>query len=644
MPVQPKSCLALLFASGLVATAHAEGALTADGVADAMKGRPYSPNAERAFPERVLFGDTHVHSALSADAGGGGTTLMPRDMYRFARGEQVTSNTGQPVKLPRPFDFYMLTEHTDGMGVITDIKRGAPNIMADPDGKRFHEAFAKGGDDAKNASIELIAKFSQGTLSEALLYQPGSPGYDNTWRDLVAAAEQFNEPHVFTAIIAYEWTSLEAGDNLHRNVLFRDGPERALQVVPFLASPPAGSTDPRDLWKWMQNYEDVTGGDVLAIPHNPNLSNGRMFALNDTFRDGEAFDIEYLQARQNWERLLEIQQTKGDSEAHPLLSPTDEFADYESWDWANLDVSAAKTPEMIPQEYAREILKSGIKFEAEQGVNPFKLGFVGGSDIHTGLTTQDDNNFFGAFTWMEPSPTRANALAKGNENLGVSYKGWQYATPGPTAVWATENTRAGIFDALERREVYSTTGPRITVRFFGGAFDAADIKRRDLARIGYTKGVPMGGDLIGSEDNAAPSFLVYALRDPIGANLDRIQIIKGWVDTETGQTHEQVYDVAWAGDRQKNQDGKLPPVGNTVDLSIPSWTNDIGRGELGAVWTDPDFDPMQHAFYYARVIEIPTPRWTAYDAVRFDVKMIDEVKMITQERAYTSPIWYTPEN
>lgn len=369
-----------------------------------------------------------------------------------------------------------------------------------------------------------------------------------------------------------------------------------------------------------------------------------MFALNDTFRDGEAFDIEYLQARQNWERLLEIQQTKGDSEAHPLLSPTDEFADYESWDWANLDVSAAKTPEMIPQEYAREILKSGIKFEAEQGVNPFKLGFVGGSDIHTGLTTQDDNNFFGAFTWMEPSPTRANALAKGNENLGVSYKGWQYATPGPTAVWATENTRAGIFDALERREVYSTTGPRITVRFFGGAFDAADIKRRDLARIGYTKGVPMGGDLIGSEDNAAPSFLVYALRDPIGANLDRIQIIKGWVDTETGQTHEQVYDVAWAGDRQKNQDGKLPPVGNTVDLSIPSWTNDIGRGELGAVWTDPDFDPMQHAFYYARVIEIPTPRWTAYDAVRFDVKMIDEVKMITQERAYTSPIWYTPEN
>lgn len=638
-----KIIISFAFFIGTTTTGLADGALTGEGVAQALKGRPYSPNAERGFPEKVLFGDTHVHSALSADAGGGGTTLMPRDMYRFARGEQVQSNTGQPVKLPRPFDFYMLTEHTDGMGVITDIINGAPNIMADADGKRFHEAFAQGGDAAKQASIELIAKFSQGKLSEALLYQPGSAGYDNTWRDLVDAAEQFNEPHVFTAMIAYEWTSLEAGDNLHRNVIFRDGPERALQVVPFLTSPPAGSTDPRELWKWMQNYEDTTGGDVLAIPHNPNLSNGRMFTPNDTFRNGEAFDEEYLKTRANWERLLEIQQTKGDSEAHPQLSPTDEFADYETWDWANLDVSARKTPEMLPYEYARSILKEGLRFEAEQGVNPFKLGFVGGSDIHTGLTTQDDNNFFGAFTWMEPSSERAGRVAKGNVNLGISYKGWQYATPGPTAVWATQNTRAGIFDAMERREVYSTTGPRITVRFFGGAFAADDIKHRDLARIGYTKGVPMGSDLIAPATGSAPSFLVYALRDPIGANLDRIQIIKGWVDAD-GVTQEQVFDVVWAGERQPGADGKLPPVGNTVDLEIPSWTNDIGRAELGAVWTDPQFEPDQHAFYYARVIEIPTPRWTAYDAVRFGIEMDSDVKMITQERAYTSPIWYTPEN
>ncbi|TDL86342.1 DUF3604 domain-containing protein [Meridianimarinicoccus aquatilis] len=628
--------------AGLLAVAAFAQDLPPDAAAGSLKGRPYSPYADRGFPTQVFFGDTHVHSALSADAGGGGTTLMPRDMYRFARGEQVTSNTGQPVKLSRPFDFYMLTEHTDGMGVITDIIRGAPNIMSDPDGKRFHDAFAKGGDDAKEASIELIAKFSQGTLSQALLYQPGTSGYDNTWRDLVQAAEEFNTPHVFTAMIAYEWTSLVAGDNLHRNVIFRDGPERALQVVPFLMSPPAGSADPRDLWKWMQAYEDKTGGDVLAIPHNPNLSNGRMFAPNDTFRDGEAFDVEYLKTRQTWERLLEIQQTKGDSETHLLISPTDEFADYETWDWANLDVSAANADAMIPYEYARGILKEGIRFEAEQGVNPYKLGFVGGSDIHTGLTTGDDANFFGAFTWMEPSATRATTVAKGNVALDISYKGWQYATPGPTAVWATENTRAGIFDAMERREVYSTTGPRITVRFFGGSFAPEDVHTRELARVGYTKGVPMGSDLIAPEDGTAPSFLVYALRDPIGANLDRVQIIKGWVDPATGDTREQVYDVVWSDGREPGADGKLPDVGNTVDLTIPSWTNDIGAPELGTVWTDPDFDPNVHAFYYARVIEIPTPRWTAYDAVRFGVDMPSEVKMITRERAYTSPIWFTP--
>ncbi|QIE43556.1 DUF3604 domain-containing protein (plasmid) [Rhodobacteraceae bacterium SC52] len=630
------------FLAGLLAVAAFAQDLPPDAAAGSLKGRPYSPYADRGFPTQVFFGDTHVHSALSADAGGGGTTLMPRDMYRFARGEQVTSNTGQPVKLSRPFDFYMLTEHTDGMGVITDIIRGAPNIMSDPDGKRFHDAFAKGGDDAKEASIELIAKFSQGTLSQALLYQPGTSGYDNTWRDLVQAAEEFNTPHVFTAMIAYEWTSLVAGDNLHRNVIFRDGPERALQVVPFLMSPPAGSADPRDLWKWMQAYEDKTGGDVLAIPHNPNLSNGRMFAPNDTFRDGEAFDVEYLKTRQTWERLLEIQQTKGDSETHLLISPTDEFADYETWDWANLDVSAANTDAMIPYEYARGILKEGIRFEAEQGVNPYKLGFVGGSDIHTGLTTGDDANFFGAFTWMEPSATRATTVAKGNVALDISYKGWQYATPGPTAVWATENTRAGIFDAMERREVYSTTGPRITVRFFGGSFAPEDVHTRELARVGYTKGVPMGSDLIAPEDGTAPSFLVYALRDPIGANLDRVQIIKGWVDPATGDTREQVYDVVWSDGREPGADGKLPDVGNTVDLTIPNWTNDIGAPELGTVWTDPDFDPNVHAFYYARVIEIPTPRWTAYDAVRFGVDMPSEVKMITRERAYTSPIWFTP--
>jgi hypothetical protein len=624
----------------LLTTAFLAYATSAVLAQDNAPKSAYSPNADRNFPTMALFGDTHVHSALSADAGGGGTTLLPRDMYRFARGQQVSSNTGQPVRLSRPFDFYMLTEHTDGMGVITDIMRGAPNILADEQGKKFHEEFAKGGEAAKQASIDLIAMFSQGTLSAALLYQPGSAGYENTWKNLVQAAEDFNEPHVFTAMIAYEWTSLVAGNNLHRNVIFRDGPSRALQVSPFLMAPPKGSPDPRDLWKWMQAYEDKTGGDVLAIPHNPNLSNGIMFAANDTFRDGAKFDPEYLKTRAQWEKLVEIGQTKGDSETHPVLSPTDEFADYERWDWANLDVSEVKTPEMLPYEYVRSVLQKGLAFKQSQGTNPFKLGFVGGSDIHTGLTTQDDNNFFGAFTWMEPSSTRATSVAKSNEKLGISYKGWQYATPGPTVVWATENTRAGVFDALERREVYATTGPRITVRFFGGDFSDSDLKHRDLSRIGYEKGVPMGGDLTATE--TAPSFLVYAMRDPIGANLDRIQIVKGWVEAD-GTTMEKVRDVVWSGDRSPGADGKLPAVGNTVDLSIPSWNNSIGKTELGVVWTDPGFDPIQNAFYYARVIEIPTPRWTAYDAVKFDIDMPSDVKMITQERAYTSPIWYNPE-
>ncbi len=631
--------IAAVFASQIIIFSSVASSQDTAGInAAVLKGRPYSPYAERAYPTRVLFGDTHVHSALSADAGGGGTTLMPRDMYRFARGEQVASNTGQPVKLARPFDFYMLTEHSDGMGSITDIIKGAPNILADPQGKKFHEAFNQGGDAAKSASQELIKAFSQGTLSSALNYQPGNPGYANTWTDLVKAAEEFNDPHVFTAMIAYEWTSLVAGNNLHRNVIFRDGPERALQVLPMTMTPPTGSADPRDLWKWLQAYEDKTGGDVLAIPHNPNLSNGIMFALKDTFRDGKAFDPEYLATRAHWERLVEIGQTKGDSEAHPLLSPTDEFANYERWDWGNLDLTEVKTPEMMKTEYVREALKNGLMFAKKQGVNPFKLGFVGGSDIHTGLTTPDDNNFFGAFAWMEPRPERATMDAKSNQKLGIGYKGWQYATPGPTAVWSTENTRAGIFDAMERREVYATTGPRITVRFFGGDFAPDDVKTRELARVGYTKGVPMGADL--SARDSPPSFLVYALRDPIGANLDRIQIIKGWVDGE-GKAQEKIYDVVWSGGRKLGPDGKLPSVGNTVNLSVPSWTNDIGRAELVTVWTDPDFNPEELSFYYARVIEIPTPRWTAYDAARFDVDMPNDVKMITQERAYTSPIWYS---
>ena len=630
----------------LAATVVSSNAQDTSGVdVDIYKGRPYSPYADRAFPTQVYFGDTHVHTGLSPDAGGSGTTLMPRDAYRFARGEQVVSNSGQPVKLARPYDFFMITDHSDAMGAITDIIKGTPNIMADPEGRRFHEDFNAGGKQAEDAMFRLINQFAQGEISDAINYQPGNPNYRRVWDDIIAAAEEFNDPGTFTTFIAFEWTSLVKGNNLHRNVIFRDGPERASRVEPYTTTPPIGSRNPRDLWKWMQNYEDKTGGSVIAIPHNGNLSNGMMFALQDDFDEGAPYDAEYAKERQKWERLYEVTQYKGDSETLPLLSPEDEFADYETWDFGNLDVTEAKTAEMLPGEYARSGLQRGLLLEEKLGVNPFKFGMGGATDTHTGLSTIDEDNFFSKFIAYEPNPKRATHEGKKNEELGIeAFGGWKYSAAGTMGVWATANTRGAIFDAMERRETYATTGPRMRVRFFGGFdFDKDDAARRDLAVLGYTKGVPMGGDLKDAPDGKAPSFLVYALRDPIGANLDRIQIIKGWVDAG-GNPQEKVYDVAWSGDRKRGVDGKVPPVGDTVDLSIPSWTNTIGAAELGTVWTDPDFDPSIRAFYYARVIEIPTPRWTAYDAVKFDLDLPDKIPLKGQERAYTSPIWYTPKS
>jgi hypothetical protein len=607
------------------------------------KARPYSPYADRDFPTMVLFGDTHVHTALSADAGGGGTRLLPRDSLRFARGEQVISNTGQPVKLRTPFDFYMITDHSDGMGAIVDILRGAPGVVSDPIGKELHDAFAQGGAVAGQAAKRMTALFAQGQMPEALNYQPGNPAYRATWEDIVAATEEFNDPGKFTTLFAFEWTSLVKGNNLHRNVIFRDNPDRVLQVVPYTTTPPQGSPDPRDLWKWMQVYEEKTGGQALAIPHNGNLSNGMMFPLVDDFDGGKALDAEYAKSRAKWEVLYEATQIKGDGEAHPFLSPEDEFADFETWDQGNLDLSEKKTPEMLPSEYARSGLKRGLELEATLGVNPYKFGLVGASDTHTGLTTPDNDNFFGKFAQYEPNPERATHVSrKAQQEGGKDLYAWQYITSGLTAVWSTENSRTAIWDAMHRKEVYATTGTRIRVRFFGGYdFTADDALGRDLAEVGYSKGVPMGADLAKAPAAKAPSFLVYALRDPVGANLDRVQIIKGWLGKD-GKAQEKVYDVAWSGDRKQDAKGKLPPVGDTVNLDIPSWTNTIGAPELGTVWVDPDFDPSTTAFYYARVIEIPTPRWTAYDRVKFDLDLPSDIPLKTQERAYTSPIWYSP--
>ncbi|MGO7337427.1 DUF3604 domain-containing protein [Rhizobium leguminosarum] len=602
------------------------------------KQRPYSPYADRNFPTRPFFGDTHLHTSFSMDAGAFGARIGPRDAYRFARGEQITASSGQPAKLSRPLDFLVVADHSDNMGFFPDLFAGKPNLLADPTGRKWYDMLQSGK--GADAAIEIIVAFSHGKFPKDLMYFPGTDSYRSAWQDTVAAAEEFNEPNRFTAFIGYEWTSNTNGNNLHRNVIFRDNADKASQVEPFTVYPPFGSDNPADLWKWMAGYEQKTGGRVLAIAHNGNLSNGLMFPIVEQF--GKKIDVDYLQTRAKWERLYEVAQTKGSGEAHPFLSPNDEFADFEIWDKGNLDGSVVKTKEMLEFEYARSAYKNGMKLEQQFGTNPYKFGLISSSDAHTGLAAMEEDNFFGKTTPQEPSPHRMTATFVDNKQTGVKIMDWEVSAAGYAAVWATENTRAAVWDAMQRKETYATTGPRMVVRFFGGwDFEAKDAQNRMPAEIGYTKGVPMGGDLTAAPTGKVPTFLVAALKDPIGANLDRYQIVKGWLD-KNGNAQEKVYDVVWSDDRKPAADGKLPPVGNTVDLSTATWTNTIGDPELMAVWKDPEFDPTQRAFYYGRVIEIPTPRWTAYDAYRFGVKPLPGTAMTLQERALTSPIWYNP--
>jgi hypothetical protein len=638
--------LALGLCASIVSIAHAHayqdiGKPAPETMKSLYPGKTYSPYAQRAFPSRVFWGDTHLHTALSPDAGLFGNTLGIEEAYRFARGEEVKSSTGLPAKLGRPLDWLVVTDHTDMMGFGTDLKRGAPNIMAVPKGREWIEGLQEGGDAATAAALDLITTFSQLKVPKQLVrdYSPGSPVFAGIWDQIIDAAEEFNEPGRFTAFIGYEWTSVPQGNNLHRNVIFRDGGDRARQIMPMTTLRPLGSPNPLDLYKWMENYEAQTGGQVLALAHNGNLSNGWMFPVDKTYAGGNV-NREYVRQRAKWEPLYEITQIKGDGEAHPYLSPDDEFADYGTWDAGNLDLSAAKTPSMLQYEYAREALKQGLALEAELGVNPYKFGFSGATDSHTSLATAEEENFFGKSTSAEPSKTRVNhPFAKTDKGV---FEGYEMVSSGYTGAWATENTREAIWDAMARREVYSTTGPRITVRFFGGwEYVQDDLRSRAPAFRGYEKGVPMGGDLTNAPKGKAPTFMVYALRDPVGANLDRIQIVKGWMDV-AGELHEQVYDVVWSEEREPDAKGKLPPVGSTVDLEAANWTNTIGASELGTVWIDPDFDPKETAFYYARVIEIPTPRWVLYDKVRLGAEVPEGARLTHQERAYTSPIWYTP--
>ncbi|HXT24044.1 MAG TPA: DUF3604 domain-containing protein [Candidatus Eisenbacteria bacterium] len=603
--------------------------------------RPYSPYAGRPFPARVYWGDTHLHTSYSMDAGAFGARLGPKDAYVFAKGNEITSSSGQRVKLSRPLDFLVVADHSDGMGFFPMLLSGSQDVLNDPQGKKWYEMIQSGK--GADAALDIIITFGKGQMPKAIFPLPGTAPYRSAWAETIQAAEEANDPGRFTAFIGFEWTSNTGGNNLHRNVIFRDNASKASLVEPYTTIKPLGSDNPRDLWKWMQTYEDKTNGRVLAIAHNGNLSNGRMFPLIESFT-GKPIDREYAERREQWERLYEATQIKGDGETHPFLSPNDEFANFERWDKGNLDLGELKKSEMLEFEYARAALRNGLKLEKELGVNPYKFGMVGSTDSHTGLAAVEEDNFFGKTSTAEPSAGRAeHPFIKNPAHPGVVVMGWETSASGYAGVWATDNTREALWDAMQRKETYATTGPRMIVRFFASwDFVATDANTRSPAVVGYQKGVPMGGDLQQAPGGKSPTFLVAALKDPIGANLDRVQIIKGWLDAK-GETHEKIYDVAWSGNRNPDsKTGKLPAVGNTVDVPNATWTNTIGTPELIKVWKDPDFDAAQSAFYYVRVLEIPTPRWTAYDAKYFGIKMPPEVTMTVQERAYTSPIWYTP--
>lgn len=589
------------------------------------------------YPQQVLWGDTHLHTDNSIDAFGFGTRLGPEAALRFARGEKVTATSGMEAQIARPLDFLVIADHSDGLGATRRLYDAPRIAIQDPTLLKWHDMMHESPEQSQRAIGELITAASNGTLPEALRDPENQEKATRTiWTKHLATLDKFYDPGTFTPIAGYEWTLMPGGNNLHRVVMYRDGYDKTSKTLPF----PGLDGQVDGLFDYMDAYEEATGGRVLAIPHNSNLSNGLMFEL--TTPDGGPMTAEYARKRAQREPVVEATQIKGDSESHPFLSPNDEFANFGDvgWEIGNLSLTEAKEDSQLAGEYLREALKRGLSIEQQTGVNPYKFGMIGSTDSHTSLATADEDNFFGKHTGNEPNGERANAP----QNLGtrVGRFGWHYLASGYAAVWAKGNTRAEIFDAMMRREVYATTGPRMVVRFFGG-YDFSDNDfTADWVENAYTKGVPMGGEL--SDNGSAPQFIVSALKDPDGAHLDRVQIVKGWI-TADGALREKVFDVVWSDmDSRRPVGGKVPGVGDTVDRAAATYTNDIGAPELQTVWTDPEYSEGQNAFYYVRVLEIPTPRWTLFDAVRFGFELSAEAlaDSVSQERAYTSPIWVGP--
>ena len=593
----------------------------------------FSPFVDRHYPQRVYWGDTHLHTSNSPDAGLVGNKLGPEMAYRFARGEEVTSSGGLRVKLIHPLDFLVVSDHSEYMGLAPMLVTGDPVLLSDPTGKRWYDMFNAGSEQAYAAFRELVQSVTEGNMlikNDAVMR--------TIWERNNATADEFNDLGKFTAFIGYEWSSLPQGNNMHRVMIFRDDATKANQIVPFTS---IDSPDSEELWKFLENYEQKTGGQVLAIPHNGNVSGGMMFS--DKTYTGRKLTRGYAEKRMRWEPLYEVTQIKGDGEAHPKLSPSDEFADFENWDKANIDGSTPTEDWMLKHMYARTALQRGLMHEQKIGTNPFKFGMIGSTDAHTSLSTTREDNYFGKFSQTEPNPERyEHYVLKSLIDESLSTFSSEEVASGLAAVWARENTREALFDAMKRKEVYATTGSRILVRIFAGwDFEADEVERPDFADRGYAGGVPMGGDLVSAPAGKAPRFMIRALRDPDNANLDRVQVVKGWVDNK-GNTSERIYDVACSDDRAIVDRRCERPVGNTVDVDDASYTNTIGDPLLTAFWEDPDFDANQSAVYYVRVLEIPKPRWSAYDQKRFGIKMPDNVPMTVQDRAYTSPIWYTP--
>jgi hypothetical protein len=575
---------------------------------------------------QLLWGDTHLHTSFSPDAYVfGNRSANPDDAYRFAKGlPMVHPYHKARIQLDRPLDFLVVSDHAEMLGVPYKLFGGDPALAATSTGKRWLERMQAGD------FTSVFQEFMRSVNDNVPIADFGGEISRSIWRESTSITESHNQPGKFTSFVGWEWTSMPDGRNLHR-VVFT--PANAAAAQKFLPFSNFDSDEPEGLWRWFEQQAAI-GNDFIAIPHNSNLSDGMMFDEVDSA--GRPISADYARTRARWEPIVEATQIKGDSETRAELSPNDELAGFEIFDYllkAQPNGKLPPSPPPKPGSYVRTALLRGLEVESRVGVNPFKFGVIGSTDAHTSASSPDEDNFHGK-TARDSIPEH-----KFGEQQGPYA---EMSASGIAGVWASANTREAIFAAFRRKEVYATTGPRIAVRFFGGfSFRASDARARDIARVGYAKGVPMGGDLTAAPKGRAPTFLIHAAKDPLGANLDRVQVVKGWLGAD-GKAHERVFDVAWSGDRTRGADGKLSPVGNTVDLAAGRYANTIGAAQLATVWTDPAFDPAQRAFYYVRVLQIPTPRHTLYDALALNQGHPASPPAVLQERAYTSAIWYAP--